>query len=178
MAPAIPEAMLPPDFRTKCLRCHAALSAEDEPCKACGADPVVERQVWVQLAPAIHELRVIFLAVLAVTGIGAYLIYDELHRHGIEALPVLWPALALCGVMAVLWLAAPRAPLVCAIIGTVLFAGDWLREIARDRVFALDPGPMLAIRVIAMLALGFAVRAGLNARRMRARKVPPQAIVV
>jgi hypothetical protein len=162
--------MLPSaDLFEKCLRCGAPLGADDAVCKRCGADPTVERAAWAQLTPAIRDLRVIFLAVLVINGIGAWLIYDHLERHGVPGLPVVWPAIAVCGVMAVLWLLAPRAPLVTASIAMALVVADWLREIARDRLFALDPGPGLALRIIVVLALGFAIRAGLTVRRLRAR---------
>jgi hypothetical protein len=152
--------------------------ADDATCNACGADPVVERAVWAQLTPAIREQRTIFLIVLVLNAIVAWLVYDHLRRHGVDAMPVVWPQLAVSCVFGVLWLAAPRAPLVCALVGIALFGGEWLLEIARDGWWALAPGAGLALHVFLMVAFGFAVRAGLTARRLRARKVPPHAIVV
>jgi hypothetical protein len=165
--------MLPPiELQSKCLRCGARLAIDDTVCRACGADPVVEREIYAQLTPAIRSLRAVFLGVLVVGGISSWLVYDHLEHVGVDAMPLVWPMIAICGLMGVLWIFAPRAPLACALIGWLLFSGDWLREILRDRVWALDPSPLLALRAIVVIALGFAVRAGLTARRLRVRSVP------
>jgi hypothetical protein len=170
--------MLPSaDLLSKCLRCGAPLAPDDDTCRACGADPVVEREIYAQLTPAIRSQRTIFLVVLVLNALLAWLVYDQLERHGGDAMTVVWPQLAVCGVFGVLWLAVPRAPLVCALVGIALFGSSWLLEIRRDGWWALTPGAGLALHVFLMIAFGFSVRAGLTARRLRARRVPRAMVV-
>jgi hypothetical protein len=172
---------LPPDIMNKCLRCRADLSATDETCPSCGADPALERQIWVQSTAAVRELRWLFLALLALNALVSWLVYDQLQRNGStsDASQVAIAGAIVCGAMAVLWFAAPRVPVIAAGIGLAVFGFDWVREILRDRVYALDPGPGLAIRIVVMFALGFALRRGLEARKLRAqRRDAPRATVL
>jgi hypothetical protein len=163
--------MLPPaHLYTTCLRCQAPLDADALVCARCGADPVVEREVYAQLAPAIRELRLIFLLAFLFNAVGAWLVYDHLARHGVHGFDVVAPALITSGVLAVLWILAPRAPLACALVGGFVVAGDWVREIIRAPGTALDPTPVTAIRALVVLAFYFAIRAGLTARTLRRRR--------
>jgi len=157
---------LPP--RNVCLRCNAALADGADVCPACGADPMKERQVWVLVAAAVNEMRWVFAAVLALSAVSSWLVWDSLTSHHLDGSVVAISGAIICGAMAALWLLAPRAPVVAAAIGVAIFSFDWLREIARDRVFALDPGPVLALRVIVMFALSYALRSALTARKLRA----------
>jgi len=139
--------------------------------------PAAEREIYAQLTPAISSQRSIFLFVVVLNALLAWLFYDHLEHLGVDAMSVVWPQLAVCGVFGMLWLVTPRAPLVCALIGIALFGGQWLLEIAHDGWWALVPGAGLALHIFLVVAFGFSVRAGLTARRLRARRVP-RAIVV
>ncbi len=173
--------LIPPDIMNKCLRCHTEVAAGDDTCPKCGADPALERQIWVQETSAVREMRWVFLAALALNGVVSWLVYDHLKRNGFtsDASQVAIAGAIVCGGAAALWLAAPRVPVIAATIGIVIFGLDWGREILRDHVYALDPSPALGIRIVVMSALVFALRRGLAARKLRAqRREAPRAIAV
>jgi hypothetical protein len=164
--------LIPADVMNKCLRCRAELAAGDETCPKCGADPALERQIWVQTTAAVRELRWVFLAALVLNGVVTWLVYDHLHRNGFtaDASQVAIAGGIVCAGAAALWLAAPRVPVIAAVIGIAIFGLDWGREILRDHVWALDPSPSLGLRIAVMSALVFALRRGLAASKLRAQR--------
>lgn len=165
--------MLSADILLKCPCCSAATEPSDDTCAACRCDLSIERQVFARLAPSIRELRLVFGVVLVVNAIITYLAHEQLVREGLPATTLAATGAAVCAVMGALWLAAPRAPLATAVIGLAIFGGKWIYDATQDAAGVLHLGPGLAVRALIVLAFVYAIRAGLVARRLRARRASP-----
>ncbi|HTJ40555.1 MAG TPA: hypothetical protein VL463_00605 [Kofleriaceae bacterium] len=171
---AVRRAMFSNDLLTKCPRCQAPTAPSDDTCAACKCDLSIERQAFIQLAPAIRELRTIFAVVLVVNAIATYLMREELARWGEPTNAVTMTGAIVCGIMAALWFFAPRMPLATALAGLAIVGGNWVYQLANDQI-SLSISGANAIRAVILVAFVVAIRAGLTARRLRARRGLPDA---
>jgi hypothetical protein len=162
--------MLPPQAAYEtCLRCHADLGKDKTaPCPRCAADPVVERQIYAQLTPAIRDLRRIFFGGALVFAVLTWLIDATLARAGFDTTRFLVVSGAQIAAFVILGVLAPVAPLATALVGFGLLAASWLFVFVQHPAAALTPSPGMALTVILGVAFLFAIKAGVTARRLRA----------
>ncbi len=164
--------LAPSDVAVPCAECGAAGRAELRFCEACGAalrdaDPLLTMEIL----PALRRGRrwILALALLQAVVGGLLLLLGD--RLPVEALD---PALAACVAFALavtnlgLWLWARRAPLAAAVTALLVFVAPILVDAIARPGSLLEPVP-LALRVLFILGLLDAVRAGIEVRRLRRR---------
>lgn len=156
---------------TSCPRCGAAQELTDRFCSACGADPQVELEIAAFHGPALETARKWILAIgiiyvasaLLVTGVSGvgFDLDDPMVR-------LLWgTSLGLCAIHLGLWVWAKTAPFPAAVVALVLF-------VTVQAINAVvEPSSMykgLLIKVLFLVALIRAVKAGSEAQRLRAQR--------
>ena len=145
---------------SKCLRC---------------ADPAVERRIYEHCTLAIGNLRHVFLLAL----IACALLGFEIDQwFGAAAAG---PAFVDCGVMGLLWLCSPLAPVACAVIGIAIFGASMIAFVVVSRVAPIAVlGDLRVIAVCAgfLLGLGVALHQAMTAHRLRTQQRLPRATVV
>lgn len=154
---------------TSCPRCGAPQELTDRFCSACGADPQVELEIAAFHGPALESARKWILAVgiiyvvsvIFTTAIAGISFTDPAVRM------VMGTALALCAIHIGLWVWAKTAPFPAAVVALVLFI--------TVQVFSavVEPSTMykgLLIKVLFLVALIRAVKAGSEAQRLRAQR--------
>ena len=156
-------------MHTRCLRCGAALAADEVNCESCGANRDVEMAVAAELVPTISSLRR-WMLVLGALAIGVGLLnyehfHDQLPRSTLWAVVV--PSLVMGGLMLLGALLAGRFPFVVSVAALLLFALSWLVNLVIDPASALSLGLANAVRVMFLLVLIGAVQSGYKARQIR-----------
>lgn len=149
-----------------CPRCSGKVSYEEKFCPSCGADILTELQISATVTPALDAARKWILAIgvlyLVSQVVMALMMRRELTSDGFKILIAIGAGLFVLHLG--LWFWARKAPFAAAVVALVAF-------ITLQLVGAvLDPSSLykgLIIKVLFVVALTRAVRAGLEAQRMR-----------
>jgi hypothetical protein len=162
--------VLPPrDLHTHCPRCHVALDDEVRICGACGADRELEMSIAATLEPALASLRrwlvVLGALLLFLTGM-TYAHYSGRVPPGILLWLVL-PQLITAVGMFVLAALARRWPFGVSAVALGLFLVNWGLLALEDPARAFMPNLGLALRIMFLIVLYGAAKAGYQARTLR-----------
>ncbi len=155
----------PPTTRP-CSACRAPIPSPERYCGACGYDTYKDDHIEAFLEPKLRQARGWILAVGIIYVVSA-LIQVTLMNEGLPRDAVTLQLVlngALCLVHLGLWWWARTAPFAAALVALVLFLTLQLVEAA------LDPSSLgrgIIIKVLFLIALVSAVRAGVEAQRLR-----------
>lgn len=151
---------------TRCSSCGAEVPNGERFCGACGYDTHKDDRIATELEPKLRQARGWILAVGIIYVASALLqvtiLSDRLRQDDIVFILAL--NVGLCLVHLGLWWWARTAPFAAAVVALVLFVTLQLVEVA------LDPSSLargIIIKVLFLVALVQAVRAGVEVQRLR-----------
>lgn len=151
---------------TRCSSCGAEVPEGERFCGACGYDTHQDDRIATELEPKLRQARGWILAVGIIYVVSAVmqvtLLADRMAHDDVAF--VLALNAGLCVVHLGLWWWARTAPFAAAVVALVLFVTLQIVELA------LDPssiGRGVIIKVLFLVALIQAVRAGVEVQRLR-----------
>jgi hypothetical protein len=162
--------MIPPQAAyDTCLRCHVDLGKDKTaPCPRCGADPVVERQIYAQLTPAIRDLRRIFFGGALLFAALTWLIDASLARAGVDTTRFLLVSTVEIAAFVLLGALAHVAPLATALVSSDQVLASLLHDADPANLFTRNRDPRAAARRRARVRQHHVEgAAGCHARRRR-----------
>jgi hypothetical protein len=151
---------------TQCSSCRAEIPQGERYCGACGYDSHRDDHIETVLEPKLRQARGWILAVGIIYVVSAVLqvtlLGDQLRSSDVTFVLVLNGAL--CAVHLGLWWWARSAPFAAALVALVLFVTLQVVEAAIDPA---SLGRGIIIKVLFLVALVQAVRAGVEVQRLR-----------